>query len=466
MHEPHEGTVWSRKLRPAALWAVASLLCAALAGCAALTNPVGDGVPVRHLSPQLLGKAKDGEETIPLSLLGQPQPDTYRLAAGDTLGVWVEGVVGDKAVPMPVYIAPPVQIPLQRRLPIGAGYPAPVREDGTVVLPLLEPVPVQGLSVAQAEDVIRAAYTKKQILPAGKERVVVTLLQARQYHVVVMRQESAGTTTVADAIAPIGKRGTGYVLDLPAYENDVLHALAQTGGMPGLDAFDEVIIQRALNGGPGPQAACPMPGPYLAQHAPGGQVTHIPLRRPRCAPVAFGPQDVVLHSGDVVFLESRDTDVFYTGGLLPPGQYILPRNYDLTVTEAISRVKGPLVNGAYGTNTLAGNLINPGIGNPSPSLLTVLRRTPGGQVAIRVNLNRALRNPRENITVQPGDMLVLQEQPSEALVRYFTQVFFNFSLAWQAVHDRFITGVVDVNAVQSLPGRIGITNVTGVPGLP
>jgi hypothetical protein len=124
------------------------------------------------------------------------------------------------------------------------------------------------------------------------------------------------------------------------------------------------------------------------------------------------------------------------------------------------RVKGPLVNGAYGTNTLAGNLINPGLGNPSPSLLTVLRRTPGGgRIPIRVNLNRAMRDPKENILVQAGDALILQEQPSEAIVRYFTQTLFNFTMTWQPVHGRFINGVVDVNAPQNIPSRIGITNV-------
>src|SRR5262245_53572787 len=84
--------------RPAALGAAALLLCALLNGCAALTNPVGDGVPVRHLNPELLGKPKDVSQTLPLSLLGQPAPDVYRLAPGDVLGVWIEGVLGDKSV--------------------------------------------------------------------------------------------------------------------------------------------------------------------------------------------------------------------------------------------------------------------------------------------------------------------------------------------------------------------------------
>jgi hypothetical protein len=65
-----------------------------------------------------------------------------------------------------------------------------------------------------------------------------------------------------------------------------------------------------------------------------------------------------------------------------------------------------------------------GIDRSSPSLVTILRRAPNGtQLTVRVDLNRALRDPRENLLVQPGDVLVLQETPAEAVSRYFTNVF-------------------------------------------
>jgi hypothetical protein len=41
-------------------------------------------------------------------------------------------------------------------------------------------------------------------------------------------------------------------------------------------------------------------------------------------------------------------------------------------------------------------------------------------VPIRVDLRKALRDPRERILVQPGDMLILQEKPCEAVARYLT----------------------------------------------
>jgi hypothetical protein len=40
-----------------------------------------------------------------------------------------------------------------------------------------------------------------------------------------------------------------------------------------------------------------------------------------------------------------------------------------------------------------------------------------------VDLNEAVRDPRENILVQAGDVLILQETPQEAVARYISQVF-------------------------------------------
>ncbi|HEX5270350.1 MAG TPA: hypothetical protein VFW33_07685, partial [Gemmataceae bacterium] len=70
----------------------------ALSGCAAVTNPLADGVPVRRLPPELLAPPRD-LHPVALNLLGQPKPDAYRLAPGDVLGIYVEGVLGDHNQP-------------------------------------------------------------------------------------------------------------------------------------------------------------------------------------------------------------------------------------------------------------------------------------------------------------------------------------------------------------------------------
>ena len=99
-----------------------------------------------------------------------------------------------------------------------------------------------------------------------------------------------------------------------------------------------------------------------------------------------------------------------------------------------------MITGGLNPINLTGTFLTPGIGAPSPSLVSIIRRTPGGgQVAIRVDLNRALRDPRERILIQPRDVVLLQETPNEAVVRYITQVF-KFNFFWQAIHGPHESG--------------------------
>src|SRR5438067_845540 len=66
------------KGRVRGLLLTAVVVCSFLGGCAALTNPVADGVTVRHLPRELLAPSKVDELTIPLTMLGQPPPATYQ----------------------------------------------------------------------------------------------------------------------------------------------------------------------------------------------------------------------------------------------------------------------------------------------------------------------------------------------------------------------------------------------------
>jgi hypothetical protein len=187
-----------------------------------------------------------------------------------------------------------------------------------------------------------------------------------------------------------------------------------------------------LNG----QENCPQ-GVLLPSGNP-GTVVRIPLRTPGGQAPNIRPEDIILQSGDIVFIEARTSELFYTGGLLPPGEYLLPRDHDLDVVEAIARVGFPLVTIGVNPNNISGSItgVGGGIGSPSPSLLSVVRKLPdGGQIPIRVDLNRALRDPRERLLVQPGDILILQETPAEAFVRYFNSGFFRFNFV-----SRVITG--------------------------
>jgi len=414
-----------RDVQVACSFLVAVLLCLGFAGCQAITNPVANGIPVRLVPEELLGEPKGDLETIPLDWLRQPPPAIYRLSAGDIMGIYIDGVLGQKDQ------LPPVSQP-EGDLPPAIGLPVPVREDGTIPLPLVDPINVEGMSILEAEQAVVEAYTvKKEILQKDRARIIVSLIRPRQTRVLVVRQDSGGggssisvsrgpLTRSGPAVSISGaeQRGTGTVVDLPAYENDVLNALTRTGGLPGLDAVNEVIILRGAENNLNDSEI------FRGYGADDAAVTRIPLRIRKGERRPFQPEDVILNKGDIVFIERRGAELFYTGGILGNREVPLPRDYDLRVVEAVIQAGGPLVNGLTRGNNLTGAVGGGGIGTPNPSQLSVLRRLPDGrQVNIKVNLNRAIRDPRENILVQKGDVLVLQETPGEAAARYVTNIF-------------------------------------------
>jgi protein involved in polysaccharide export with SLBB domain len=436
----------ARLRTPIAITAV----CVLLSGCAAVTNPVANGIPVRMLPDDLKATTREGFDPLPLTLLRQQRPDAYLLDKGDTLGIFIEGVIGAAETP------PPVNFPDSAELPPSIGYPFPIRPDGTISLPYVGSVELGGLTIEQAEQRVIEAYMAKEILRPEDQRILVTLMRPRTVKVLVVRDDaSQGSVSVSsnslvglgttETTIGGGRRSEGQVLELPAYENDVLNALARTGGLPGSESSQEVVIQRgywrdaAGTAGSGGTAV-----PEAGTDQP--RDTRIPLRiRPGQSP-GFRPEDVILQNGDIVTVRGRDPELFYSGGLLPAGEYFLPADYDLKVVEAVLRVRGPLLNGGLNSSNLSGAVVGAGTGNPSPNLLSVLRKTPGGgQVNIRVDLDEAVRDPRQNIVVQAGDILILQEAPDQAMTRYWSQVLRgDFFVRWLDRGDTQGTGSIAV----------------------
>ncbi len=436
----------ARLLRGA--WLVCALLAVSrFSGCAAVSNPVAQGIPVRLVPSEILAEPREAREQIPLSWLSREPDGDYLLGPGDILGVHIDGILGDPNLP------PPVTVPEVASLPPAVGVPIPIREDGTIPLPRIDPVNLTGLTIIQAEQEIINAYSvKRQLVKPREERILITLVRPRHERILVIRQDNPtatpfqgggqvqdfrGLTSLATT-SITQQQGTGTVVDLPANENDVLNALTRTGGLPGPAAKNEVIIQR------GGQKSRRREGWARDSR---DEIIRIPLRRYPGQSQTFSPEDIILQTGDIVFVEARRPEVYYTAGLLPAREIPLPRDIDITAIEAISRVGGPLVNGGVNSNNLTGQLINNGLGYPSPSLLSVIRRTSDGrQVVIRVDVNRAFNDPRENLLIAPGDVLVLQETTGEASTRYFTNL-----LRIDAFGDVFRTGSGSASLNTSFP---------------
>lgn len=428
------------------LAAAALVVMAGVVGCANNYFSAETGIAARRVPKDLLAKPRADRELMDLALLRQDPPDVYRLDSKDILGVYVEGMTG------PVDQQPPFtpsreQLRGGRRIPPFTGYPFPVRSDGTVSLPLIEPLKVAGMTVEEAEDAIRAEYTvKRQLLPPGRDRVLVTLAEKRTYEILVIREDaelpSARTQRVSE-IAISTQRGRGFALDLWAYENDVLHALTETGGLPGVDAMDEVIILRSRfedakrrselvariqQGNCDP---CAVPPTFTGESG----ITRIQLRLPPGEAPNLKQEDIILKDGDIVYVASRETDVFYTGGALSGNQIPLPRDYDLDILQAVALAGGPV--GGGGLNFRAG-AVGAGIGafgslqggTIPPSRASIVRQIPpNGEFVIQVNLKKAIRDPSERILIQRGDLIVITYTPLESIANLLLSTF-PFNVAW------------------------------------
>lgn len=466
-----------------------------LSGCAAF-RPL-EGVPARYLGDEYKLGDRNDKQTIDLGLLRRDKPPAHIVDSGDVLAVYIEGELGDRGQ------VPPVFLPTNgdRDMNPAFGFPIPVRDDGTISLPLIGSISVRGMTVMQIEQLLRHKYlVERQLLNPEAERILVSLQRPRQYRVLVIRQEAGNDLQAAGGPGQINlgllKRGNGRVVSLPIYENDVLHALAETGGLPGLDAENAIYIIRRepvaplpagagghsppravvrgqspdMHGFPPPGAGYPsqgVMGPAMPQAPgwpaespmlpPGGMMpvedwsrqygalpslhgNEFDARRVVRIPIRLGPgeeidvrqADVILHDGDIVFIESRDTEVFYTGGLLGGGQYTLPRDYDLNILEAIAIAQGTRAGGGGGSRSQSSpggvSALNADV-SISGSSVVVLRPMPdGSQLTIHIDIYRALRDPAERVVIQPGDYILLQYTKIEAIGAFVERHLFEGAL--------------------------------------
>src|SRR6056297_1535194 len=429
------------------LWkATTALLLLTATGCTSLTNPI-HGIPANRVPSELFPAEKNNLVPIDLSLLALEPPRSYQLDAGDILGIYIEGVLPfntPDAPPQP----PPVHFPEgDSTLPPSVGYPFAVAEDGTLSLPLIAPIDVRGLTLDQVRERVRRTYIDEQILREEKARPVVTLIQERTYNIIVVRQDNVGGGGGGGGGGgAIGgttdESATGRMVKLPAYQNDILHALVATGGLPGVNAKNEVKVLRASKADKRKRAlfvqqfyqhqaavacdpcACP---PELPEDP---TVLRIPLRLPPAVVPSLSDEDIRLEDGDIVYIESRETEFYYTGGLLPAGQHLLPRDYDLDVLGAMAiagtGIGSPGQRGGGGGGGMGGAQA---LGGVPPGKLVIIRETDcNGQIIIEVDLNRAINDPRSRPLVQPGDVLILQFKCEEELLNFGIGTFFTFGI--------------------------------------
>ena len=405
------------------------LVCAVACGCVSIPN--SETVSPKYFRNKSQGGVRGEMEQINFVKLRMDKPAEELLGPNDVLGIYIAGITGNPEEAPPIH-----NIGSETERP-ASGYPYMVRSDGTLSLPMLsEPIYVEGMTLIQAEEAIRSAYTLKREIVRTDANISVSMIKPRTYHVTVIREDvssddqrySGGNVSGRGASYMGGMaRGTAKALELPAYRNDVLEALSLTGGLPGLNAKNEVVILRKAYSDEfsnkdymnGEEAGYAM-SEVARRYNESGEINNlnsdlgvlrIPLRvAPGEQPPQLTSEDVTLYDGDVVYIQSREAEVFYTGGLIKGGVYPVPRDYDLDVMGAIATAGGTV--GASAGATQANTSGKVGSILPA-SRINVLREVNGKQYAIQIRQREMLRDPSQRILIEPNDVILVEYTTAE-----------------------------------------------------
>ena len=395
------------------------------------TSLTRNAIPAHRLPEELRAPARDNLVPLEFTRLRRKPVRDHVVGPRDVLGIYIEDVLAVKDQLPPVFYPRNsgtdqlVQVP-------SVGHPISVRPSGEVVLPLIGKLEIAGLTLAETSEKIRDAYESESII-TDQTFVSVDLIRPRTIKVFVVREDAGGVSPILKSSTNqvLTKRGSATVLEMPAFENDVLHALSQTGGLPGADAFNEIWVLRG-NGITEDErheiiSKLQQDPESALEGRDRSRFVRIPLTVCPGQELPFTIDDVVLHDGDVVYIESREVEYFTTGGLISGGKYALPRDHDTDVLEALAIANANIV-GPAGNSTATNFRSGPG-NIVAPTTVVVVRQLPNGeQIKIAVDLKVAVNDPNERIKIMPRDVLILKYRPSELLANIALN-FVNFNYA-------------------------------------
>jgi polysaccharide export outer membrane protein len=298
-------------------------------------------------------------------------------------------------------------------------------EDGTVRLPLVEPVKVGSMNLADAQQAIENAYGKT-----------------------IVKSPKASISLVEEAlfdIAVMGEVTEPGVYPLPRHQNnDVAHALAMAGGETDYaadfievhrrmthrelieklttseaigKAVEEIVLPECFSPGDGSAAVQSTGGAntVLRVSLRGGPVS-IFVDNQLLAQDQLANFDASLIPGDVVVMPRKPDETFYVVGPLDRSNVINFRVSDL----------GRRLGNAFLLPTDRDiDVVTAGYIDPieSPSTVTVHRTVPGEPpMLIRVDLIKARYDWNENIYVQAGDIIYLNPDGAWWFRRTFDRI--------------------------------------------
>lgn len=256
-------------------------------------------------------------------------------------------------------------------------FPVRVNDYGQANVSQVGPVMLEGLDFEEAEAAISMACEQAGLYTSP--HVTVTSKRRNMYLI-----------TVTGAVELQG------TYEIPAGSADLLHAIVAAGGLAE-DAGTNVEIRQSARGSRTHEpavAGMQGSGDYsLAGHTVTGGSSAPQVVTVNLASISENAStNYRLEDGAVVMVETRDPAALQVLGLVQK-----PDVYDYPIGENL-RVLGALA--------LAG-----GRSNPIANRILVVRQDPqtGEQAVIQVNYNKAKDDMTENLLLQPGDMVIVDQ---------------------------------------------------------
>ena len=336
---------------------VLSLAICACAGCR-----TADYSP-RNLPLTLQAPPTVRTANVNLEQMAGEGVNTSEICAGDLVSVTIVSGNGDEKV-----------------TPI----PARVAQDGTVMVPLVGPVPVGGVEAVTAEQRIATAAIERGIY-------------RQPYVTLTIMEHAVNRVTVLGAVAKPG------VVELPRGSCDLASALAAAGGTTSSAGTKVEILHRASSpvaatspaSRPGDNANAIQLASFNQNAQPPAaanqEVTHIDLAQ-------AGPAESrarKLEDRDVVNVLPEEKRLIHVTGLVQkPDQFELSRDKEYRVLDAIAM--------AGGTSSVVADKV------------FVIRQLPNMEkpVVIKISIARAKRDGEENVRLAEGDLISVESTPA------------------------------------------------------
>ena len=322
----------------------------------------------KHLPKDLVAPHVTNAKAIDLSRLSGFASTKDFIEIGDVIEVTIVAGASDQG---------PLSIPIR------------INADGTALVPLLGSIPLAGMRVEQAEQIIR-----QQAMAGG--------VYVNPHVTVVLETKDANKVTVIGAVENPG------TYELPRSSSNLLTAFVAAGGLTSNAATNIEVRSPAKQHFPLNRQR----QNRLANYNDANQ--HVqPVSRSvkiNLVTASNAGRGVNLKDGDVVMVPEMDQNPVTVLGLVKkPADYKLPSDRDLHVLDVIG---------------MAG-----GLTSPVADKIYVIRRIPGKPEAqvIKVSYHKAKRVRRENIRLASGDVVSVERTPLTVAFDVFDR-FVNFGV--------------------------------------